>query len=276
MRIDAHQHFWRYDPVEHNWMNEEMEVLKHDYLPGDLLPLLDEGEIDGTVAVQARQILAENDFLLALAKESPRIKGVVGWVDLRSPDLIDQLDRYVGHSKFVGVRHVVHDEPDDDFMLRPDFMQGIKTVGGYDLTYDLLLFPKHVARAIKLVQHFPDQPFVLDHIAKPFIRDDVLEPWETEIRELARHENVCCKVSGMVTEARWKQWQPEDYRPYLDVIFDSFGPQRLMWGSDWPVCTLSGRYAQVQGIVEDYIGQLPATTRAAVMGANAVKFYGLE
>ena len=244
-------------------------------MPPDLLPLMQASGIDGTVAVQARQNLRETEFLLELADETDFIRGVVGWVDMRADDVEAQLERFASHPRLVGVRHIVHDEADDRFMLGGNFLRGLAKLKTCDLTYDLLLFPRHLPIAIDVVKRFPEQPFVLDHIAKPFIKDGLLEPWQRDIRQLAAFENVCCKVSGMVTEAAWGGWTQADYRPYLDVVFDCFGVDRLMFGSDWPVCTLSGSYSQVVGIVETYIAALSPEEQAKIMGGNATRFYGL-
>lgn len=276
MKIDAHQHFWHYTPQEYSWIGPDMAVLRRDHLPVDLAPLLGSTGIDGTIAVQARQTLEETQWLLELADQSPFIKGVVGWVDLRSPETRQQLEHFSLHPKFRGVRHVVQDEPDDQFMLREDFIRGLEMLTEYNLTYDILVFPRHLPVACELVEKFPGQPFVLDHIAKPFIKDGRVSPWDTHIRRLAAYSNVWCKVSGMVTEANWRQWQPLDFRPYLDVVFEAFGPHRIMFGSDWPVCTLAGAYADVAGIVSDYIQGLSAEEQADVWGGTARKFYGLE
>jgi len=275
MRIDTHQHYWRYNPHDYGWMLPGMEILKKDHLPVDLLPLLKEVGIDGTVAVQARQTLEETRWLLDLADQYPFIKGVVGWVDLRSPELHEQLERFSSHPKLCGVRHVVHDEPDDRFMLREDFVRGIGMLADFGLTYDLLLFPPHLPVACELAGLFPEQPFVLDHISKPLIKDGVLEPWATDLRRLAAFPNVTCKVSGMVTEADWQAWKPEDFAPYLDVVFEAFGIQRVMIGSDWPVCTVAGTYPQVMQVALDYVAQLSEAEQADVLGNNAIRFYGL-
>jgi L-fuconolactonase len=275
VRLDSHQHFWRYNPAQYAWMTEQMQVLRRDYLPGELEPLLDSIGFDGSIAVQARQMIEETEWLLQLADIHERVKGVVGWVDLRSPKLRQQLERLGSHPKLVGVRHVVQDEPDDEFMLRPEFREGIGQLREFDLTYDLLLFPRHLPVASKLVAEFPDQPFVLDHIAKPPIRDGQISPWREDLRQLAEFPNVCCKLSGMVTEANWKQWQPGDFQRYLDVVFDCFGPDRLMIGSDWPVCTLSGDYASTMRIVMEYLDQLTLPVRAGVLGENCARFYGV-
>jgi L-fuconolactonase len=275
-RIDSHQHFWHYNPAEHTWMNKQMSVLKTNYLPNNIKPLLTESGIDGTVAVQARQNLDETEFLLDLSAQYELIQGVVGWVDMRSDDMNAQLEKYAPHPKFVGVRHVVHDEPDDQFMLGDAFLRGLAQLQKHNLTYDLLLFPKHIPIAIEVVKQFPEQHFVLDHIAKPLIKDSILEPWATDIRKLATYENVYCKVSGMVTEAKWNEWTQSDYVQYLDVVFECFGSERLMYGSDWPVCTLSGSYSQVIRIVETYIAKLSDNEQAKIMGGNAAHFYDLK
>jgi len=273
MKIDAHQHFWKYTSAEYGWINDKMPVLKRDFLPQDLMPLLAAEGFAGSIAVQARQDLAETRWLLELAGQNESLKGVVGWVDLCSPNLPAQLKAFAAHPQFVGVRHVLQDEPDDDFMLRPEFRRGITQLAKYGLTYDLLLYPRHLPIAVKLVQEFPKQQFVLDHIAKPRIADGVIEPWGRDLRALARFDNVCCKLSGMATEARWEQWKPDDFRPYLDVVFEAFGPARLMIGSDWPVCTLSATYAETFAIVTDYIKHLRSSDQDAVLGGNCASFY---
>lgn len=275
IRIDSHQHFWRYEAREYPWIDHDKDALKRDYMPADLAPLLAANDIDGVVAVQARQNTRETEFLLELADAEDFIRGVVGWVDLRADDVAAQLERVAPHPRMVGVRHIVHDEVDDRFMLGGGFLDGLAQLKQHNLTYDLLLYPKHLRVAIDVVKRFPDQPFVLDHIAKPFIKDGILEPWASEIRELATYENVWCKVSGMVTEAAWGAWTRDDYAPYLDVVFDCFGIDRLMFGSDWPVCTLSGSYAEVVGIVRNYIDGLSEEEKDKVMGANASAFYSL-
>jgi L-fuconolactonase len=276
MNIDAHQHFWNYDPKEYPWITDQLAKLRRDFLPADLerewacLP------VDGSIAVQARQTLEESRWLLLLADQSPAIRGVVGWVDLRSERVDEQLAEFSGQPKFVGVRHVVQDEPDDDFMLQPAFLRGLGCLKQFNLTYDLLLHPKHLPVAIKVVGQLPDQRFVLDHLAKPSIRSGTLLPWKDHIRELAAYENVHCKISGMVTEAKWEGWKQTDFRPYLDVVFEAFGADRLMFGSDWPVCLLAATYQQVFGIVHNCLQQFPEDVRQKVMGENAARFYGIE
>ena len=273
MRLDAHQHFWKYDPAHLIWMTDQMEVLRRAYLPDELGPLLKTAGFDGTIAVQARQMVEETEWLLGLARDHDFIKGVVGWVDLRSAQLREQLERYARHPKLVGVRHVVHDEPDDGFMLLPEFRRGIAQLREFDLTYDLLLFPKHLPVAMKLVAEFPQQPFVLDHLAKPAIRAGQLSPWCEDLRRLAEFANVFCKLSGLVTEAKWKQWRPEDFHRYLDLVLAAFGPERVMIGSDWPVCTLSGDYTATMRIVMDYAQQFSPKVRDDILGGTCARFY---
>jgi L-fuconolactonase len=275
IKIDAHQHFWHYSPQEYGWIGPGMEILQRDYLPGHLAPLLRMAGLDGTVVVQARQTVEETAWLLHLAGRHSFIEGVVGWVDLRGPGVRAELERFAAHPRFRGVRHVVQDEPNDEFMLRDGFLRGIAALAEFDLTYDLLIYPLHLPVACALVDRFPDQPFVLDHIAKPPIEAGTLEPWANGIRRLAARPNVTCKVSGMVTEADWHGWQPADLIPYLDVVFDAFGPARIMFGSDWPVCTLAGSYSQVAEIVAGYVERLSADEQAAVWGGTARRFYGL-
>lgn len=276
MRFDSHQHFWRYHPVEHGWMDNRMTVLKRDYLPGDLQPLLSASKFDGTIAVQARQTPEETRWLLELAGQHDFIRGVVGWVDLRSPELRSQLEEFCKNPKLVGVRHVVHDEPDDQFLLGPEFRQGIARLLELDLTYDLLLFPRHLRVAVKLVAEFPAHKFILDHLGKPDIRGRNFSPWQEDLAALAKFPNVHCKLSGMVTEAEWQQWHPEDFHRYLDIVFAAFGPERLMIGSDWPVCNLSGDYAATMSIVSGYLQKCPDEVREQILGGNCARFYGIK
>jgi L-fuconolactonase len=275
MHIDSHQHFWQYNPVQHVWMTEDMSVLRRDFMPPDLAPLLEAAGFQGTVAVQARQILEETDWLLALSDQYDFIRGVVGWVDLQADDVREQLLRYVGHPRFKGVRHIVEDEPDVDFLVRPAFRRGIAALAEFGLTYDLLLRPQHIPAALKLVHEFPRQPFVVDHIAKPLIKDRVISPWREGIDALAQCPNVCCKLSGMVTETNWRSWTSEEFKPYLDIVLNAFGVDRLMIGSDWPVCTLSGEYQPVMDIVIDYVRQVSAEAEQKVLGDNCARFYRL-
>jgi len=276
VRIDSHQHFWIYEPKEYPWITDELAAIRKDYLPEDLRPLLESLGFDGCVAVQARPSTRETQWLLELADEHSFIKGVVGWVDLTAPDVREQLEEFARHPKLKGIRHLLQDEPDDAYMLRPDFKRGIGVLGEMGLVYDLLLFPRHLPYAVELVSQFPEQQFVLDHLAKPPIKEGRLSPWREEIRRLAALPNVVCKLSGMVTEADWHGWRKEDFTPYLDVVLEAFGPRRLMIGSDWPVCTLAGEYRPVMEIVIDYISQLSEDEQADILGRNAVRVYRLE
>ena len=274
MTIDSHQHFWKYTPAEYPWMKPEWPI-RRDFLPPDLAPLLKAAGLDGCVAVQAQQTVAEARWLLSLADAHPIIKGVVGWVDLQSDRVEEQLAELARHPRFVGVRHVVQDEPDDNFMLRPAFQRGIGKLRQFNLAYELLVFPKQLPAAIQLVANFPEQRFVLDHIAKPPIAAGTLSPWREQLRELAAAPNVWCKVSGMVTEAKWDGWRADDFRPYLDVVFAAFGVGRLMFGTDWPVATLAGSYEQVHRLAADYTQSLPPEACAQFFGGNAAEFYRL-
>lgn len=276
MKIDSHQHFWKYNETEYGWIDNRMAVLKRDFLPEDLEPLLTQSGFSGSVAVQARQNPEETRWLLSLAEEYDFIKGVVGWVDLCSEDVLrKQLDEFSKSPKLAGVRHVVHDEPEDGFMLRDDFLKGISILKDYKLTYDLLLFPKHLPVAQLVVSMFPEQKFVVDHISKPLIKERITEPWKDDINMLAGNKNVWCKLSGMVTEADWLKHTPKDFRPYLDVVFKAFGPDRLMAGSDWPVCTVSREYCDVINVVRDYISEMTDEVREKILGLNCIDFYGL-
>jgi len=274
MRIDAHQHFWHFDPVRDAWITQEMGTLRRDFLPDELAGLLDASGVDGTVAVQADQSEAETIFLLELAETHSFIRGVVGWVDLRAPHLRNRLEHFSRWSRFRGVRHIAQAEP-DDFLARAEVIRGVEVLREFDLTYDILIYPHQLPATLELVRALPGQPFVVDHLAKPRIAQGVLEPWAQGIRDLARHPNVWCKASGMVTEGRWNDWQTEDFRPYLDLVFDAFGPGRIMFGSDWPVCLLAGEYQEVLDLMEGYCRRLSEEERAGVFGKNAAAFYGL-
>lgn len=275
MKIDAHQHFWKYNSNEYGWIDDSMGILRRDFLPDDLIVELEQIGFSGSIAVQARQTLEETRWLLTLADQNKFIKGVVGWVDLCSPVIEEQLEEFSKHSKLVGIRHVVQDEPDDQFMLRDDFLHGISLLKKYNLVYDILIFPKHLPVAIEMVKMFPEQTFVLDHIAKPAIKGKKISPWKEDISELAAYPNVSCKISGMVTEADWKNWKNEDFHPYLDTIFSVFSTDRLLIGSDWPVCTVAGSYRSVIGIVLDYIKNFNKEERDHILGRNARLIYNL-
>lgn len=275
MRLDAHQHFWTYSEREYPWMQPGWPI-RRDCLPPDLAPLLAAAGLDGCIAVQARQTPAENEFLFRLADQSPIIKGVVGWVDLRAEDVDRQLADFAAHPRAVGIRHVVQDEADDQFVLQPAFLRGMARLAAHGLAYDVLIYPRQLPAAIQLCQRLPGQRFVLDHLAKPRIAQGELEPWRTRIRQLAACENVCCKLSGMVTEARWQAWTPADFQPYVDVVLEAFGIDRVMYGSDWPVCLLSADYAQVHRLAVDSLPRLSEAERAKFLGGNAAAFYRVK
>lgn len=273
MKLDSHVHFWNYDHNEFSWIGENMSALKKNFLPSDISKNLQSFDFDGIIAVQARQKAEETKWLLELASKYLFIKGVVGWVDLCSPEIEKQLDEFTSYSKLVGVRHVVHDEPDDAFMARHDFQYGISLLSKYGLTYDLLLFPKHLPLAAQLVSHFPNQKFVLDHIAKPFIKNQLQEPWSQDIAKLAKNPNVYCKLSGMVTEADWDNWNPNDFKYYFDWVFSCFDQNRIMIGSDWPVCTVAGSYNRVISLVIDYLKKFDEEIQNKILGENCRRFY---
>jgi L-fuconolactonase len=274
MRIDSHQHFWKYNAVEYPWIGKGTPLERY-WLPADWQQQAAKVGMDGCVAVQARQTLEESKWLLDLADKSSFIKGVVGWVDLQSEKVVDDLAALSKHKKFSGVRHVVQSEP-ADFMIKPEFLRGLGELHAFDFTYDLLLFPKHLPAAVKVVEKLSHQRFVLDHMAKPMIRSGMIQPWKDDLRELAKHKNVLCKISGLVTEAKHQGWKKEDFRPYLDVVFEAFGEDRVMFGSDWPVCLLAASYEQAHGLAAEYFKQFPAEVSAKLFGGNALKFYRLN
>lgn len=253
-----------------------MAVLRRDFEPEELAAILKKNGIHGTVAVQVRQSLEETEWLLELAQQNAFVRGVVGWVDLRSSVVRRELERYRDNRFFVGVRHLVQDEPDDRFLLREDFLAGVSILKDLDLTYDILIYPRQLPAAIEFVRRFPDHRLVLDHLAKPPIARGEMEPWASAIRELGSSENLFCKVSGMVTEARWTSWTRDDFIPYLDVVFEAFGSGRLMFGSDWPVCRLAAGYDEVLRIVVEYLDTLSSDEKGAVLGGNAIDFYRLR
>ncbi|WP_183557360.1 amidohydrolase family protein [Mucilaginibacter sp. SP1R1] len=275
LKIDSHQHFWIFDLVRDSWINDEMLVIKHDFLPADLLPVLQQNGIDGCVAVQASQSDEETQFLLDLAAENPFVKGVVGWVDLRAVNLDEKLEQYKKHNKLKGFRHILQSEPDKQYMLQSQFQKGISRLQKYGYTYDILIYPEHLPYAEQLAGGFPDQQFVVDHLAKPHIKDHQISEWERDIKALAQHQNVYCKISGMLTEADWALWKTEDFTPYLDVVFNAFGANRVMFGSDWPVCLLAGGYNGTMKVMHTYCEQLSVTEQELFWGGNASKFYNL-
>lgn len=274
--IDAHQHFWNYNPVRDSWITDSMRVIRTDFTPYDLYRVLRENGMSGCVAVQADQSEQETAFLVDIAERHDFVRGVVGWVDLLSPFLEQRLAFYHRTApKLKGFRHIVQAEPDDEFLLREDVSRGIGKLQPFGYSFDLLVYPRQLPAAIRLTQRFPDQRFVLDHLAKPDIAHQALEPWATQIKLLARHPGVYCKLSGMVTEADWERWTPADMKPFLDVVFEAFGPGRLMFGSDWPVCLVASSYSGVKALVADYLEHCTPDEARAVMGENAITFYQL-
>lgn len=274
-RIDSHQHFWKFDPIRDSWIDDSMRQIQRDFLPEDFAPLLAENKFQGCVAVQASQSEEETGFLLDLASKNDFIKGVVGWVDLRDENISERLSHFSKYEKLKGFRHVVQGEP-DDFMFRKDFRNGISALKRFDFTYDILIFHRQLPAAIDLVKSFPEQAFVIDHIAKPDIKSGDIASWKKGIEEIAKFENVSCKISGMVTEADWNSWKPSDLKPYLDVIFENFSADKLMFGSDWPVCNVASNYTEVVKTLEDYITLFSIEDQNKIWYENAKSFYKLN
>ena len=276
MRIDSHQHFWKYNAVRHSWITDEMSVLKRDFMPENLEAELKANGIDATIAVQADQSEEETLFLLQLAGRNTAIAGVVGWIDLCSPGAAKRMKFFAQFEKLRGFRHLVQDEPDDRFLVRDDFVRGIACLRQFGFTYDILIYPEQLPAAVELLARFPEQRFVIDHIAKPEIKTKSRSGWAVLMQNIAAHPNVYCKLSGLVTEADWAHWKKEDFWPYLDIVFDAFGPGRLMFGSDWPVCLLAGSYQQVVEIIEEYLQDCQADIKEKIFGGNAAEFYRLK
>ena len=278
LRIDAHHHLWNLrEPFDYRWLdNPDLAAIRRDFLPADLAPLLQSAGIDKTVVVQTQHRLAENDWALGLADEHPWIAGVVGWVDLASPDCESQLLEARRHPKFVGVRHVTQDEPDDDFIVSEPVLRGLEVLQAHRVPFDLLFYVKHLHHVPALVAQVPDLPMVIDHLAKPRIREQVTEDWLPHFRAAAAYPRVYCKLSGMITEADWTHWKPSDLRPYVQAALELFGPERLMFGSDWPVSNLAGTYPEVIGALEEALGPISDAERAAIFGGTAVRFYHLN
>jgi L-fucono-1,5-lactonase len=276
VHIDAHQHYWLYNAEEYGWIDESMSALRRDFLPEDLSPQLERNGFEGSVLVQVRQTLEETRWFLELAERSPKIVGVVGWVDLCSNECRSQLEQFAKHPKFVGVRHIVQGEPDQRFLLREEFRRGIGLLEEFDLAYDILIYTQHLPVAAEFVEQFPRQRFVLDHLAKPPIKNREIDVWARGIRRLAEFPNVFCKLSGLVTEADWQHWKPENIGPYLDVAFDAFDPSRLMIGSDWPVCLVASEYGRAMDVVKSYLQRYSSEVREAVLGGNAQRFWRLK
>jgi len=275
MHIDAHQHFWKFDPVKDAWITDDMQIIRRDFLPDNLKPLLVENNIGGCVAVQADQSEIETDFLIQLAIENNFIKGVVGWIDLRAANVEERLEHYRQFDIVKGFRHILQGEAQRDMMLHQDFKNGIAALQSFNFTYDILILPDQLSFVKQLVAFFSEQKFVIDHLAKPYIKFKKIDGWKNAIKQIAQHENVYCKLSGMATEADWQHWQKEDLKPYIDVVVDAFGVNRILFGSDWPVCLLAADYKKTVDIVKDYFSSFSIDEQSKVFGQNAVEFYNL-
>ena len=275
IRIDAHQHFWQYNPKKHEWIDDKMALIRKDFLPADLLPLLHENDFEGCVAVQADQTEMETEFLIKLAADNSFIRGVVGWTDLKADNIQDRLSYFKQFEIVKGFRHVLQDE-EPDFMLEAKFLNGINFLKDFNYTYDILIFPQQLHNAIKLVKKNPNQLFVIDHIAKPYIKFGLISQWKKEIEIISKFENVHCKVSGMVTEVDYNNWQESDFRPYLDIVLNAFGTKRIMFGSDWPVCLVAANYGEMLNVVKNYFNGFSETEQQDFFGNNAQLFYQLK
>lgn len=273
--IDTHQHYWKYDPVNYAWINDDMAVIRQDFLPADLQPVLTANGVAASIAVQADQTEQETDWLLQLADENPFIAGVVGWVDLRSPQLAERLQHYAQFSKLKGFRHVLQGE-EPSFMLQSSFVNGIAQLQAHGFAYDILIFPQHLPAALQLVQQFPEQRFVIDHLAKPYIKQGLIGEWASGMKALAAHTNVYCKISGMVTEADWRKWSAADLHPYIDTVVQAFGTNRCMFGSDWPVCLVAAAYDKWLQTVQDFFAGFSTEEQAMVFAGNAKHFYQID
>jgi L-fuconolactonase len=276
MRIDAHQHFWHYNPARDTWITDEMALLRRDFLPQQLAGELAANDMQGCIAVQTDQSEAETRFLLGLAARHEMIHGVVGWVDLCAVNVTDRLQELAQYPRLCGFRHILQSEPDEHFMIRPDFLRGIECLGDgkHGFTFDILVYARQLPAVIELVSKFPDHRFVIDHIAKPAIREKSYVSWARHLCVLAENKNVYCKVSGLVTEADWRRWTAQDLKPYLDLVFEVFGVDRLMFGSDWPVCLLAASYRDVVQVIADYTRNLPVSDQEKIFGLNTTRFYG--
>lgn len=275
MTIDSHQHFWNYEPVKHEWIDESMSVIRRDFTPLDLKEVYNENNIDGCVAVQADQTLAETDFLIDLASKNSFIKGVVGWVDLRGNEIDAVLEKYSQFNTLKGFRHVVQGESDPNFLLRPNFLNGISKLEQHDFAYDILVFPHQLGTVLEFARKFPKQKFVIDHIAKPYIKDGFYDGWATLMTEIGKLDNVHCKLSGIITEADFNTWTPKQIHPYMDLVLNAFGSNKVIFGSDWPVCLVAGNYKQVKELTTNFIASLSNAEQDAIMGNNAIQFYNL-
>jgi L-fuconolactonase len=275
MKIDAHHHFWKYNPAEYDWIDDSMTAIRRSFLPADLKRELDNVGIHGAVSVQAQQALEETTWLLDLADENSFLKGVVGWAPLVDPNVRAILDGLASRRKLKGIRHIIQAEPDDDFILRDDFNGGVRLLTEYGLAYDILIYERHLPQTIEFVDRHPSQVFILDHLAKPRVKDNEVEPWRTSIRRLAQRDNVYCKISGLVTEANWKSWTEGPLFVYLETVLDAFGPHRLMFGSDWPVCLIASSYEKWYEVVSRFCEKFSRDEQARIFGGTAIEAYRL-
>jgi len=275
MTIDAHHHLWRYTPQEYGWIDDTMQLLRRDFLPADLKSAMRSAGVDGTIAVQARQTLEETRWLLDLADENDEIRGITGWAPIAGPEFPGVMEEFDGRAKLKALRHVIQGERDENYILREDFNSGIRALEGSGLVYEILIYERHLPQTIEFVDRHPNQLFVLDHLAKPLIATGVMEPWAAQMRELGKRENAWCKVSGMVTEADWNAWTSETLKPYIDVAVEAFGPQRLMAGSDWPVCLVACSYERWWQVLREYFSSFSQQEQERIFGENAAELYDL-
>jgi L-fuconolactonase len=281
MIIDSHQHYWQFDKsadgFDYEWLSApQHKPICRDYLPADLKPHLAATGVEKTVFVQTQHNVEENRWALGLAEENDFIAGVVGWVDLASEQCEEQLLEFKDHPKFAGIRHVTQDEPDDNFIIRPEILRGLKVLEKHSVPFDLLFYTRHLFHAAQLARELPDLPMVVDHISKPKIKDGIVEGWEADMRRAAGAPNIFCKLSGMITEADWQNWKPVDLKPFVEIALDAFGPERCMFGSDWPVCELAGSYGQVHAALVESVGSLSDSETARIFGGTAKEFYNLQ
>ena len=276
MKIDAHQHFWQYDKIKHSWITPQMKAIQHDFMPNNLINLLKNNGIDGTIAVQVDQTEDETAYLLKLANEHSFIKGVVGWVDFQDENIDQRLEYFSNFPKLKGFRHIVQAENDPNFLLRPQFLEGISKLEKYNFTYDILIYENQIENTIHFVRQFPNQKFILDHIGKPKIGKGLLKPWASNMIELGKYKNVYCKLSGLVTENDWNLWTEDDFIPYFETVFEAFDTNRLVFGSDWPVCMLAASYEQTLSILENNINGFSDQEKSKIWGENAIRFYNLQ